>query len=98
MAVLYDLLTGGLGLLLAARSLDAADELKSGPKPGEAIPGPLQSFNVTGDRADKFHCLVCKYGLGPAVLIFAREALVYGRLERRPDWLQARISSMILSI
>jgi hypothetical protein len=71
---LLALLAGGFGLLLAARPLGAADELKSGPKAGELIPGPLQSLNVTGDRANKFHCLVCQYGLGPAVLVFAREA------------------------
>ncbi len=68
------IIAGGLGVLILTGPLDAADELKSGPQAGMPIPGPLQSFNVTGDRAGKFHCLVCQYGLGPAVLVFAREA------------------------
>jgi hypothetical protein len=68
------ILVGSLGILLLVGPLGAADEPKSGPQTGASIPGPLQSLNVTGDRANKFHCLVCQYGLGPAVLIFAREA------------------------
>jgi hypothetical protein len=60
-------LAGALTLLPAG-----ADEVKSGPPAGKDLPGPLQSFNVTGDKAGKFHCLICRYGLSPSVLILAR--------------------------
>jgi hypothetical protein len=63
-------LAGALALVVTSQ---AADEIKSGPQAGQLLPGPVQSFNVTGTRADKFHCLVVHYGLSPAVLIFARE-------------------------
>ncbi|HLJ95284.1 MAG TPA: hypothetical protein VKU02_19050 [Gemmataceae bacterium] len=52
----------------------AAEELKSGPQPGETIPGPFHYLNVNGAHAGNPHCLVCEFGLRPVVLIFAREA------------------------
>lgn len=64
----------GAVLLIGASSiLSAAEGLKSGPQKGELIPGSFHPFNVTGDRAGNFHCLVCSQGLSPTVLIFAHE-------------------------
>jgi hypothetical protein len=51
----------------------AADELKSGPQPGESIPGPFHYLNVNGPHAGNPHCLVCEFGLQPVVLIFVRD-------------------------
>jgi hypothetical protein len=51
----------------------AAEEIKSGPQPGQVLPGPMQSWNVTGEHAGSLHCLVCEYGLQPVVLVVARE-------------------------
>ena len=62
-------------VLTAARGvLSAAEELKSGPQPGETIPGPFHYLNVNGAHAGNPHCLVCEFGLRPAVLVFARES------------------------
>jgi hypothetical protein len=60
-----------LALFLASA---AADELKSGPQVGETIPGPFHYLNVNGAHAGNPHCLVCEFGLRPAVLVFARES------------------------
>jgi hypothetical protein len=60
-------------LTLARETLSAADELKSGPQPGESIPGPFHYLNINGAHAGNPHCLVCEFGLRPAVLIFIRE-------------------------
>jgi hypothetical protein len=46
---------------------------KSGPQTGELIPGSFAPFNVNGKRKDRYHCLVCDYGVEPVVLVFARE-------------------------
>jgi hypothetical protein len=58
-----------LGLVVASRG---DDKPKSGPQPGELLPGPFHVYNVTGDRAGKNHCLVCRNGLNPAVALFVR--------------------------
>jgi hypothetical protein len=65
----------GLGLLLLAGGLSAQDEkFKSGPQIGEVLPGPFDAFILNGKRAKgRQHCLVCEYGLHPAVMVFARE-------------------------
>jgi sulfur carrier protein ThiS len=61
--------------LIASRGiLSAAEELKSGPQPGELIPGPFHYLNVNGAHAGNPHCLVCEFGLRPVVLVFARES------------------------
>jgi hypothetical protein len=54
---------------------NAEGELKSGPQPGDEVPGPFQVLQVTGnkDRVGKFVCPVCEHGFGPAVLVFFRE-------------------------
>jgi hypothetical protein len=49
-----------------------AEELKSGPQPGESIPGPFHFLNVNGPHASHPHCLVCEFGLRPVVLVFFR--------------------------
>jgi hypothetical protein len=54
--------------------LSAAEQLKSGPQPGETIPGPFHYLNVNGAHAGNPHCLVCEFGLRPAALVFARES------------------------
>ena len=51
-----------------------AAEIKSGPQPGERIPGPFSPLNVNGDDAGEKRCLVCTNGTNPVVMIFARNA------------------------
>lgn len=51
----------------------AADNIKSGPQPGEKVPGPFEPLNVTGSSAGQKACLFCKNGNNPVVMIFARE-------------------------
>ena len=55
------------------RGLAAAEPLKSGLQPGESIPGPFHYLNINGPHAGKPHCLVCEFGLRPAVLVFVRD-------------------------
>jgi hypothetical protein len=52
----------------------AAEEMKSGPQPGESIPGPFHYLNINGPHASHPHCLVCEFGLRPVVLVFSRES------------------------
>ena len=56
--------------VLAAPSLAA--ELKSGPQPGEKVPGPFAPLNINGKAAGEKHCLFCENGQNPVVMIFAR--------------------------
>jgi hypothetical protein len=71
------LLTALLALLLGLTgrlgAFQADTKLKSGPQPGESLPGPFHFLNVNGSHAGVPHCLVCEYGLEPVVLVFARE-------------------------
>lgn len=60
-------------LMAVCSPLSAADALKSGPQKGELIPASFHPFNVTGDRAGRYHCIVCQQGLSPTVLIFAHD-------------------------
>ncbi len=55
--------------------LIAQDEenLTSGPKVGTFLPGPFECYNVNGPAAGRQRCLVCQFGLSPAVLIFTKE-------------------------
>ena len=53
--------------------LAAAEPLQSGLQPGESIPGPFHYLNINGPHAGKPHCLVCEFGLRPAVLVFVRD-------------------------
>src|SRR5439155_7467510 len=52
----------------------AAADLKSGPQPGDKVPGPFEPLNVTGEDAGRKQCLYCKHGDNPVVAIFARTA------------------------
>ncbi len=62
------LLTGALAL---AAQDDGAG--RSGPKEGAFLPAPFECYNLNGPHKGHYHCLVCRYGLDPAVLVFARE-------------------------
>ncbi|HYT88841.1 MAG TPA: hypothetical protein VEL76_09045 [Gemmataceae bacterium] len=46
---------------------------KSGPQAGKRIPGPFYPLNVTGPEAGRKSSLVCKHGLSPVAMVFARE-------------------------
>ncbi len=67
------LLTGLAGLVLVSGTRADDDASRFGTQPGKFIPGPFQSFNVTGERSGRYHCLVCRYGLAPAVLVITRQ-------------------------
>lgn len=47
-------------------------KLKSGPPPGTVLAGPFEALNVSGPAKGRYHCLVCRFGLNPSVLVFAR--------------------------
>ena len=61
-----------LGLVVGSPGL--AQELKSGPQPGELLPGPFHPYNLNGPFATHPHCLVCEFGPRPVVMVFARDA------------------------
>jgi hypothetical protein len=70
--------------------LPADGPLRSGPQPGQSIPGAFHPYNVTGPEAGKLHCLVCEYGLNPVAMVFAREVSeplvrLLGRLDAAAD-------------
>ena len=50
-----------------------AEPVRSGPQPGEQVPGPFKPLNVNGPEAGQKACLYCRYGPRPVVMIFARE-------------------------
>jgi hypothetical protein len=54
-------------------SASAAEPLKSGLQPGEKITTIFEPLNVTGEHAGEPYCLICKNGLSPVVMLFARE-------------------------
>jgi hypothetical protein len=79
------LFVGLFSLLLVAPWASAGDEFKSGPQPGEKIPGSFNPFNINGKhgklvkdrtilRQGSHHCLVTDFELRPVVLVFARES------------------------
>jgi len=47
-----------LAVTLLAGSVTAADAVKSGPQPGQKVPGAFHPLNVTGDAAGQKLCLV----------------------------------------
>jgi hypothetical protein len=57
MSVRY-ILGASLAMALLAGGVIAAEELKSGPQPGNAIPGPFHPLNVTGSAAGQKACQV----------------------------------------
>jgi len=58
--------------LATGRPLPADEPLKSGPQPGQDVPGAFEPLNVTGEHAGEHYCLVCDAGLQPEVMVFAR--------------------------
>jgi len=65
-------LTVWAAAVLLAGTAMAEEPLKSGPQPGDRLPGTFEPLNVTGEYAGERHCLVCDAGLKPTVMIFAR--------------------------
>jgi len=51
-----------------------AAELKSGPQPGEKVPGPFAPLNINGSAAGEKNCLYCSNGNNPVAVVFARTA------------------------
>lgn len=49
------------------------EKLVSGPKAGAYVPAPFECLNVNGPSKGRPSCLVCRFALSPAVLIFAKE-------------------------
>ena len=68
--MIHKLFAGATAVALVAGFSVAAE--KSGPQPGEKLPGPFAPLNVTGEDAGKKQCLVCKNGANPVVMVFAR--------------------------
>ena len=61
-------------LLASATAQEQGEQLQSGLKVGEVLPGPFDAVNINGKTAKgRQHCLVCDYGLNPVVMVFARE-------------------------
>jgi hypothetical protein len=58
---------------LLAGGAVAAEALKSGPQPGDSIPGVFHPLNVTGSAAGKKACQIWMNGSHPVAMIFARE-------------------------
>jgi hypothetical protein len=62
-----------LGLALLTGTAWAAENVKSGPQAGQAVPGPFHPLNINGDNAGEKYCLFCKNGMNPVAMVFARE-------------------------
>lgn len=70
---LLPLLVTLLSTVLLLATLNAGDAAKF-PAKGSILPGSIQAFNINGKKGkDRFHCLVCEFGLDPVVLVFAKE-------------------------
>ena len=65
-------LLAGLPVVALVAGLASAAEIKSGPQPGEKIPGPFNPLNINGEDAGEKRCLVCKNGTNPVIMVFAR--------------------------
>jgi len=61
-------------LVLALAGGSFAADLRSGPQPGDKVPGPFEPLNVNGDDAGRKQCLYCKHGDSPVAVVFARTA------------------------
>jgi hypothetical protein len=62
-------------LILLASALHPAihaQELKSGPKADEMLPGAFQALNLNGAFSGRHHCLVCENRLNPVAMVFVR--------------------------
>jgi hypothetical protein len=67
-------------------------EKKIGLEVGKDLPGPFQPYNVTGERAGRFHCLVTQASLDPLVIIFVRDLDYTDSLKALEEALDNRIS------
>jgi hypothetical protein len=61
------------GMIAVGGHVLFAGSVKSGPQPGEKMPGAFHPLHITGPDAGKRVCLYCKYGARPVALVFARE-------------------------
>jgi hypothetical protein len=59
-----------LGSSLALLPAQEKDAPKSTGQVGQMLPGPFPSYNVTGNRAKTFHCLIIEHELNPTVAVF----------------------------
>lgn len=64
--------TLSVAAVVLTAGLAVAAEIKSGPQPGEKVPGPFTPLNVTGEAAGKKNCLYCSNGDNPVAVVFAR--------------------------
>lgn len=61
-------LIGLTGLFIACSLLAAQDDAKP-----NLVPAAFECLNINGKAKGRPHCLVCKFGLSPVVLIFTKE-------------------------
>src|SRR5205823_5744957 len=61
-------------LLLVIVSTASAQEKKTPvfPEPGSDIPGPFHTYNASGKKKGRFHCLVSEHELNPVVMVIVR--------------------------
>lgn len=67
-------LFASLTAVACVASFSTAAELKSGPQPGEKVPGPFAPLNINGKAAGQKNCLYCSNGNNPVAVVFARTA------------------------
>jgi hypothetical protein len=60
-------------LCLGLSAALAAEGMKSGPQPGQTVPGPFHPLNINGPSAGEKSCLYCRNGTNPVAMVFARE-------------------------
>jgi hypothetical protein len=70
-APVFGLIVMAVGASLLLAGDDA--KLASGPKVGANMPGSFECYNVNGPAKGRPHCLVCKFGLNPSLIVFAKE-------------------------
>ncbi|MCZ2340373.1 MAG: hypothetical protein LC104_01090 [Bacteroidales bacterium] len=67
-------LFASLTAVATVAAFSTAAELKSGPQPGEKVPGPFTPLNINGSAAGQKNCLYCSNGNNPVAVVFARTA------------------------
>lgn len=65
--------TAAVAVLVTCLGVYAGGNLKSGPQPGDVVPGPFHPLNINGEFAGKKNCLYCANGTNPVAVVFARE-------------------------
>lgn len=58
--------------LVLTAGVAVAASVKSGPQPGESVPGPFAPLNINGETPDQKQCLYCRNGDNPVAVVFAR--------------------------